>query len=225
MPNLLKILVVEDEPEKQDYYIDTLKTAAFKPYVDTVYLQSEGNYQAAIDLILGASPPDLLLLDHTLSGGNGLALLKEIKKQQDTVPYHILLTADPALGHLYGRLGDRQLGYLHKDSIIDFEIELLDRVKTAYELRFPHITINRNRYFLKDLLYIKGNRDKSTLYYTDRQEPVSARLGDIANANPVLKRCHNSFLVNPLRITAVTAEYIFFRQRRISLGPTYKANF
>lgn len=74
MPKLdtMKLLIIEDEPEMLENMVQTLEREHY-------LVETATDYQSALDKI-GVYDYDCILLDITLPDGNGLELLKELKK-------------------------------------------------------------------------------------------------------------------------------------------------
>ncbi|WP_205499662.1 response regulator transcription factor [Rufibacter psychrotolerans] len=72
----MKILVIEDEPQMQATLVRSLQQEHY-------LVETASDYDSALEKV-ALYAYDCILLDLNLPGGNGLALLEELKKQQKT---------------------------------------------------------------------------------------------------------------------------------------------
>jgi DNA-binding response OmpR family regulator len=137
----LKILIIEDEKRLAGIVRQGLEENAFA--VDTSYDGEEGLYMAE------TYPYDAILLDVTLPGKNGLAILRELRSKEIDVPV-IMITARGELGDKIKGLNTGADDYIAKP--FDFA-ELLARLKSVMRraqgnpsplITIDDLTIDRN---------------------------------------------------------------------------------
>jgi len=116
------ILVVEDEPRHRELFRATLDKAGFA--VTTAASAEEALAR------LAAAPVAMVISDMRLPGRDGLALLREIRSREATLPF-LLVTAYPEIKDAVQALKVGAVDYLEKP--VDLE-ELLAAVRDALHL-------------------------------------------------------------------------------------------
>ena len=123
---MARVLLIEDDPEIAGQLVSGLRGAGYRVQLAV--------YGAAARQAALAGDYDILLLDLMIPGGDGFALLAELRKTSD-VPV-VVLTARTSLND---RLQSFSLGaddYLPKPFYLE---ELLARIQARLELSLIHI--------------------------------------------------------------------------------------
>lgn len=122
----MKILVVEDEKKLQETIVEFLEN-------EKMIVESADNFQQALDKIISFDY-DCILLDMMLPDGDGMTILKELKKLQKKTSVIILSAKDSVDDKVEGLLVGAD-DYLAKPFHF---AELLARIKVAFRKNQQH---------------------------------------------------------------------------------------
>lgn len=159
----MKILVVEDEIQLQETIVQFLEN-------EKMIVETASNFQEGLDKIISFDY-DCILLDMMLPDGNGMDLLKELRKLNKKTSVIILSAKDSVNDKVEGLLVGAD-DYLAKPFHF---AELLARIKVAFRknqqqgeeiISFKNLKIYpEDRRFLVNDLEIKLNRKEYDLIY------------------------------------------------------------
>ncbi|MCA4810452.1 response regulator transcription factor [Empedobacter falsenii] len=159
----MKILVVEDEIKLQETIVEFLEK-------EKMIVESADNYKQALDKIISFDY-DCILLDMMLPDGDGMSLLKELKKLQKETSVIILSAKDSVDDKVEGLLVGAD-DYLAKPFHF---AELLARIKVAFRKKLQKgediLTYKNIRIYPEDRLVkvneveLKLNRKEYDLLY------------------------------------------------------------
>lgn len=159
----MKILVVEDEIQLQETIVEFLEK-------EKMIVETASNFQEGLDKIISFDY-DCILLDMMLPDGDGMSLLKELKKLQKKSSVIILSAKDSVNDKVEGLLVGAD-DYLAKPFHF---AELLARIKVAFRknqqqgeeiISYKNLTIYpEDRRFLVNNIDVKLNRKEYDLIY------------------------------------------------------------
>src|SRR4051812_37778969 len=112
---MISILLVEDSPTDAELTREVLREAKARSTLQVV-----GDGEAALAVLRGADPPDLVLLDLNLPGRDGREVLAEIKsdEQLKQIPV-VVLSASPEDEDVAGAYANQANAYIRKPADLD----------------------------------------------------------------------------------------------------------
>ncbi|GAB2531159.1 response regulator transcription factor [Rufibacter soli] len=167
----MKILVIEDEPQMLETLVQSLQQEKY-------LVETATDYDSALDKV-GVYAYDCILLDITLPGGSGLAILEELKKQLKTDGVIIVSAKDS----VEDRIAGLELGaddYLSKpfhmaelharvksvlrrrkfegQALVQLQNLTIDPEKHLVWVGEQEVVLNRKEFDI--LLYLVSNKDR-----------------------------------------------------------------
>lgn len=177
----MKILIIEDEVELLHSVQEFLEQESY-------LIESATNYDAAVEKVL-SYPYDCVLLDIMLPGGNGLDILRVLKKEKKDQPVLILSAKDSVedkvlgleigaddylakpfhLSELLARIKSIIRRHMHHgDPVISYKDVKLNPDLRQVQIGGRDITLNRKEYDILYYLMLRPNKlmEKTTIAET-----------------------------------------------------------
>ena len=157
---------------------------------------------------LNNASPDLLLLDLILNEHNGYDIAETVCQRALSTELVFITNYPDSMNQAFAY---RPIGFLQKPITPVTLLPILDRFLFFFGQKNKTLTITTRsqviHVLLKDILYIESSSHKLHLYAASQAEPIvfTGKLDDIESflAHSHFVRCHKSFLVNTLKITAI----------------------
>ena len=120
---MLKVLIADDHAIVRKGLKEILREAA-----ENTLVGEASNGQEALDQV-EAAPWDVVVLDITMPGQNGLEVLKKLKQQHPKLPV-LMLSMHSGYHYVMGSLKSGASGYLNKETAPE---ELITAIRTAID--------------------------------------------------------------------------------------------
>ena len=120
---MLKVLIADDHAIVRKGLKEILREAA-----ENTLVGEASNGQEALDQV-EAAPWDVVVLDITMPGQNGLEVLKKLKQQHPKLPV-LMLSMHSGYHYVMGSLKSGASGYLNKETAPE---ELIAAIRTAID--------------------------------------------------------------------------------------------
>jgi DNA-binding response OmpR family regulator len=180
--NGIKIIAVEDDPHLLETIIDQLNSEGFKTRGCASIAEAKP--------VIGDIEPDLVLLDSTLSDGDGRDMCRWIRGEGHTMPILMLVGQDSEIDTIDG-LEAGANDYISKPLRM---AELLARIHTHIKLYHDRedakITIG-NFYFVQSRKTLTHKDNQGTLNLTEKETEIIKYLlmkkGDVAHKDELLE--------------------------------------
>jgi DNA-binding LytR/AlgR family response regulator len=225
MSELIKCLIVDDEPLAIDVIKDYVKQVPQLSLVDSC-----SDAMSAFQII-NQQPIDLIFLDIQMPGINGISFIKSLSNP----PAVILTTAfrEYAIESYEIEVVDYLLKPISFDRFFKAinkhlnSTTLIASTPTVAAKAGGSIYVYSNKKNLKvyfdDILYVESIKDYITIHTTDRQIISKSTITNYEELLPAsFFRVHRSFIVNSAKINAFTHQDIEIGDKEIPIGTSYK---
>ncbi len=210
MISLLRIAVCDDEPEVCNLLHDKIADCLAKWDIDgETQLFSDGEPLAAL-YENGKGHFDLIFLDITMKGCDGLTAAKRIRSADKDV---MIVFVTASAEYVFSGYEVRAFRYLLKP-------ELLNGFNNVFKECVTELTRSNDMRFVfrngadsmslpvREILYFESDRRKITVHTVSNDEySFYGKLDEVEEKlrNQDFVRCHQSFLINALKISSLTA--------------------
>lgn len=213
-----KTIVVDDEP----LAIDLMQEYISKS--DGLVFQASFTNPIEALTYIKSNSIDLILLDIEMPGLNGIDLSRLLPKNCSVIFTTAHRNFAPEAFEI------KALDYLLKpikQSRFLKAIEKLEEKHTQQrEEKIIVIRADRKDYYVKQsqILYIEGLKDYTKIHTVSTTLLSRGSLGSFLKtpAFSFLKRIHKSFAINPVHVTAKSAEGVYIKENLIPCGDVYK---
>ena len=226
---MFKVAIVEDDPHSLENLTNHLKKYAQEKKVLFDIVSFNDGQLFINNTLFEKNHYDILFLDIELPGLNGIEVAKKYREFDEyTVLIFTTIMRQYAIsGYLVNALDYmvKPIDYLNLSLKLDKALSILDKHQSIISLEVVGGGIER--FEVKDLLYIENFNHLCTFHTKRGDYKQYNSMSNIEKeyAKYGLLRCSNSYIVNPINITAIKDDIVYINDIKLSIGRSKKKQF